>query len=78
MPIPKVRVKGGIAGQVKETAMDVAYAAAKGGMKLREMAAEGIAGVARDGALANAMADVKRRTNDVENPASGDPYKKRK
>lgn len=78
MPVPKVRVKGGIAGQVKETAMDVAYAAAKGVEKAKAVAREGIAQVARDGALANAMADVKRRTNDVENPASGDPYKKRK
>lgn len=77
MPVPKVRVKGGIAGQVKETAMDVAYAAAKGGMKLREMAAEGIAQVARDGALANAMADVQRRSNDVSKPAKGESYKKR-
>ena len=77
MPIPKVRVKGGIAGQVKETAMDVAYAAAKGVEKAKAVAREGIAQVARDGALSNAMADIVRRSNDVENPAKGEAYKKR-
>lgn len=77
MPIPKVRVKGSLADRAKTKAMDLTYELAKTVESAKAAANEGIAGIARDGALGNAIADIVRRNNDVENPAKGDPYKAR-
>lgn len=77
MPTPKVKVRGGVGDRVKAKAMGLTYELAKTVESAKAAAAEGIAGVARDGALANAMGDIVRRSNDVENPAKGDTYKKR-